>query len=126
MLNYNPRLKPYARRLRGDMTDAEQLLWSRVRGKLISGVQFYRQKPIGNFIVDFYCPKARLVVEVDGAQHFEPEHRRRDAQRTACLARQGLQVLRFDDRQVLQGLDAVLEVIYRAVAGGQEIPPAPL
>ena len=125
MLNYNPKLKPYARRLRGDMTDAEQRLWFSLRRKQVGCVQFYRQKPIGQFIVDFHCPKAALVVEVDGSQHFEPEHRHRDQQRDAYLKRLGLQVLRFDDRQVLQELDAVLEVIYRAVTERAGNPPCP-
>ena len=52
------------------MTDAEKLLWSRIRGKQLKGVHFYRQKTIGNFIVDFYCPKANLVIKLDGGQHY--------------------------------------------------------
>lgn len=69
MLKYNATLKPYARRLRGEMTDAEQKLWSRLRRRQIGSVQFYRQKPLGGYIVDFYAPAIRLVVEVDGSQH---------------------------------------------------------
>ena len=57
MLKYNKHLKEYSGQLRKDMTDAENLLWSKIRGKQLKGCQFYRQKPIGNFIVDFYCPK---------------------------------------------------------------------
>jgi very-short-patch-repair endonuclease len=79
MLKYNPRFKPYARRLRKDMTDAEQKLWKQLRGKQIGGTQFYRQKPLGNVIVDFYSPNAGLVVEVDGSQHLEAEHRSKGA-----------------------------------------------
>ena len=78
MLPYGQNLKSPARELRSGMTDAEQLLWSRVRRKQILGIQFYRQKPIGPFIVDFHAPAAGLVFEVDGGQHFEDEHRRRD------------------------------------------------
>jgi very-short-patch-repair endonuclease len=74
MLKYNPRLKAKARGLRSALTDAEQRLWNRLRRKQILGVQFYRQKPIGNYIVDFYAPAARLVIEVDGAQHAETAH----------------------------------------------------
>ena len=95
MLPYNRNLKQPARQLRSNMTDAERRLWARLRGKQILGVQFYRQKPLGNSIVDFYAPKAHLVIEVDGSQHFELPHRVADAQRTAALAGMGLRVLRF-------------------------------
>jgi very-short-patch-repair endonuclease len=97
------------------MTDSEQLLWYRLRRKQIMGVQFYRQKPIGNYIVDFYAPKASLVVEVDGLQHMEKGHREADLRRDAFLESQGLRVLRFDNLQVLHELDAVVEVIFWVV-----------
>lgn len=63
MLRYNPRLKTRARSLRTNLTDVERHLWNRLRGKQILRVQFYRQKPIGNYIVDFYAPAVRLVIE---------------------------------------------------------------
>ena len=66
MLPYNKNLKNYSKLLRKNMTNAEQLLWSKIKGKRPKGLQFYRQKPIGNSIVDFYCPRARLVIELDG------------------------------------------------------------
>ena len=124
MLKYNPELKENARALRSGMTDCEQRLWSRLRRKQVLGVQFYRQKPIGDYIVDFYAPRASLVVEVDGSQHLEPAQIDHDRRRTAFLESQGLRVLRFDNRQVLQELDGVMEAIYRAVAeaGGLDIP----
>jgi very-short-patch-repair endonuclease len=80
------------------------------------GVQFYRQKPLGNYIVDFYAPRAGLVVEIDGTQHLEEAHAARDAQRDAYLVRQGLLVLRFHTTQILQELDTVVEVIFRVLA----------
>jgi hypothetical protein len=83
MLPYNPGLKPPARSLRRTMTDAERLLWSRVRGKQIGPVQFYRQKPLGGYIVDFQAPKAKLVIEVDGSPHREPENFAKDRKRDA-------------------------------------------
>ena len=116
MLKYNSKLKENARSLRSGMTDCEQRLWSRLRGKQILAVQFYRQKPIGEYIVDFYAPKAKLVVEIDGSQHLEAMQMNHDRQRTVFLESQGLRVLRFDNRQVLQELDGVMEEIYRAVA----------
>ena len=115
MLRYNSRLKSRARLLRTSLTDAERFLWSRLRRKQILGVQFYRQKPIGNYIVDFYAPSARLVIEVDGSQHFEPTQAEKDRRRTAYLSQIGLRVLRYNDRQVLLELDSVLDEIFRAV-----------
>jgi very-short-patch-repair endonuclease len=100
-----------ARELRKNMTDAERLLWSCLRRKQLLGVQFYRQKPIGNFIVDFYAPAAKLVIEVDGSQHMEREHRQRDNVRDEFLSDCDLTVLRFDNRQVLREMDAVVEHI---------------
>jgi very-short-patch-repair endonuclease len=119
MLHYNPRLKTRARLMRSQPTDAEQRLWSRLRRKQILGVQFYRQKTIGNYIVDFYAPSAKLVIEVDGAQHSIGTNAKYDQLRTIDLEQQGLKVLRFDDRQVLMQVESVLEAIYQAV----KIPP---
>ena len=111
MLRYYGKLKFNARQLRKDMTDAEQVIWTRIRRKQLLGVQFYRQKPIGSYIVDFFAPKAKLVVEVDGSQHMATEHARRDRQRDAYLVNLGLSVLRFNRLQVLQETDAVVEII---------------
>ena len=85
MLKYNPKLKTKARSLRAGLTDAEQCLWRRLRRKQILDVQFYRQKPIGNYIVDFYAPAARLVVEVDGSQHVELAQAKYDERRSKYL-----------------------------------------
>jgi very-short-patch-repair endonuclease len=108
---YRKDLKPLARTLRTGMTDAEQRLWQRIRRKQRHGVQFYRQKPLLAFIVDFYCPAAKLVVEIDGGQHIESTHLAKDQMRDAALAGLGLRVLRFDNRQVLLETDAVLAVL---------------
>ena len=116
MLTYNPQLKTKARTLRITLTDAEQRLWERLRRKQILGVQFYRQKPIGNYIVDFYAPAARLVVDVDGSHHhFDLAQARHDKQRSIFLAQQHLTVLRFDDRQVLLQPEIVAEEIFQVV-----------
>ena len=117
MLEYNATLKEPSRNLRSNMTEAEQLLWTRLRRKQLQGVQFYRQKPIGNFIVDFYAPAAGLVIEGDGSQHLEAEHRVRDEHRNNFLAERSLTVLRFDNRQVLCETDAVVEQILRWMSG---------
>ena len=114
MVPYNRRLKTKARSLRRNPTDAELHLWYRLRRKQILGVQFYRQKPIGNYIADFYAPAAKLVVELDGAQHLELGQAKYDAQRTG-IPQHGLKVLRFDDRQGLRQTESVLEAIFQAV-----------
>ena len=116
MLLYNGSLKQHARRLRKNMTNSEQVLWSRLRGKQLLGVQFYRQKPIGDYIVDFFAPKTKLVIEVDGSQHKKGVHASKDKRRDTYLASLGLRVLRFNSRQVLQETDAVLEIIFRTMA----------
>jgi very-short-patch-repair endonuclease len=126
---YNRRLKQFSRALRSNMTDAELRLWQRLRNKQLCGVQFYRQKPLLSFIVDFYCPKAKLVIELDGSQHFEPDHHAKDNKRDESLVGMGLKVLRFDDIQVLRETDAVLEVIYAEVMRRlkqNSNPPGPL
>jgi very-short-patch-repair endonuclease len=71
MLPFNKKLKPFSRNLRNNMTDAERLIWSKIRRKQIGDLQFYRQKNIGHYIiVDFYCPEGKLIVEIDGGQHY--------------------------------------------------------
>jgi very-short-patch-repair endonuclease len=124
MLKYEPRLKFYSRRLRSNMTDAEQLLWRHLRRKQILGVQFYRQKPIGLFIVDFYAPALDLVIELDGGQHFEPEAMKYDQQRDEYLRQQGLCVMRFDNLQVMKETESVLTMIVEFAE--KRNPPNPL
>jgi len=123
MLKYKSKLKNFSRELRRNMTDAEQLLWSRLRRKQLSAVQFYRQKPIGDFIVDFFAPAVGLVIEIDGGQHFEPEHRENDRLRDQSLADLGLLVLRFDNDQVLRETDAVVEEIFKRIEELKGNPP---
>ncbi|OGW74224.1 MAG: hypothetical protein A3J72_07880 [Nitrospirae bacterium RIFCSPHIGHO2_02_FULL_40_19] len=112
MLSYNKSLKQISRNLRRNMTDAETLLWSKLRGKQLKRYQFYRQKIIGNYIVDFYCPKSKLVIEVDGGQHYSAEGKEKDKRRDDYMTREEITVLGFSDREVLGNLDAVLEKIW--------------
>ncbi|NHK97100.1 endonuclease domain-containing protein [Rubrivivax benzoatilyticus] len=100
-----------ARALRQNSTEAERLMWSRLRDRRLAGHKFRRQHPQGPFFADFACLDAMLVVEVDGGQHYEPDAVAADARRTAALQRAGFEVLRFDNRQVLAETDAVLAVI---------------
>jgi very-short-patch-repair endonuclease len=114
VLRYNKNLKPHSRQLRKNMTDAERLLWSKIRGKQLKGLQVYRQKPMDRFIVDFYCPKANLVIELDGGQHYGERIRRRDDLRDRYMKSVGLRVLRFSDREVFENMTGVLEKIWSA------------
>ena len=88
--------------MRKNMTDSERVLWSRLRGKQLFGIQAYRQKPIGEYIVDFFIPKANLVIEVDGSQHLVSENAKKDRGRDAYMKGVGLQVLRFNSVAVLR------------------------
>jgi len=102
------------------MTGAEVRLWNRLRGEQIEGYRFRRQVPMGPYVIDFACLKARLVIEVDGSQHrdaFEREDRR-----TAWLASRGFRVMRFWNTDVLQRTEGVLESIRAALL---EPPPWP-
>jgi len=87
---------------------AEQKLWSRLRSKQILNIQFYRQKTIGNYIVDFYAAKAKIVIELDGSQHQEIFHAQRDAFRDLFLRSSGLSVLRFNNLEVLHNFELCL------------------
>ena len=115
ILHYNSMLKENSRKLRSSQTDAEQLLWSHLRRKQLCEVQFYRQKPLGSYIVDFYAPSAKLVIEVDGSQHFEYSSIKYDNKRNDYLLGLNLKVLRFDNLQVLTSTSNVLEVIHSAI-----------
>jgi len=105
MIHYNKKLKNLARQLRKNMTEAEKLLWSRVRRKQL-GCRFYRQKILGDYIVDFYCPRARLIVEIDGGQHNENKN---DRSRDEWFSNQGLRVIRFWNNDVLRNIEGVIE-----------------
>jgi very-short-patch-repair endonuclease len=102
------------------MTDAELRLWMRLRSEQIDGYRFRRQLPMGPYVVDLVCLKARLVIEVDGGQHAQQSDR--DDRRTAWLASRGFKVLRFWDNDVLQQTDGVVEVIRAALAETPSLP----
>jgi len=111
MIKYSHYLKPISRGLRKPTTETETLLWRHLRLRQIQGVQFYRQKPLGRYIVDFYGPLARLIIEVDGSQHNEPDQLAADAERDAYFNHLGLHGLRFDNLQVRFELEGVLQTI---------------
>lgn len=115
MQPYNKNLKYNARQLRNNMTEAEQKLWLRLRQKQILGLQFYRQKPILNFIVDFYCPAASLIIECDGSQHLNEKGLQYGLVRDQALTQLNLTVLRFNNLQILHELDAVIQTIENVI-----------
>ena len=113
MLSYNKSLKEYSKTLRNNMTDVERLLWSKLKSSQLEGYQFNRQKPIGNYIVDFYCVKANIVIEIDGGQHYTDEGKEKDIIRDKYMVGRGLRVLRFSDTDVLKNIEGIIETILR-------------
>ncbi len=112
---YNQNLKPKSQNLRKNMTDAEITLWLKIKGKQIKNKQFYRQKTIGNYIVDFYSPKAKLIIEVGGSQHYEEAGLKKDKARDEYFKSLGLKVLRFTNIEVLKNIQDVVEKIYNEI-----------
>lgn len=110
---YQPHLKDFAQKNRKSPTPEERKLWYEFLRQ--HTFQFRRQRPFGCYIVDFYCSSARLVVEVDGSQHFSKDGKEWDLNRTAYLNSLGLQVLRFTNRQVQDEFDAVCAAIDSAI-----------
>jgi very-short-patch-repair endonuclease len=110
-LPHNPHLTKYSQSLRCRPTDAERKLWSKLRLKQLKGYQFYRQKVIGNYIVDFCSPALKLVIEVDGSQHYSDEGIAADKIRDRYLEDCGLTVIRFNDYDVLTNISGVVESI---------------
>jgi very-short-patch-repair endonuclease len=111
-----------AKRLRGNMTDAERRLWYRLRAHRFGGVKVKRQVPIGPYVVDFACLSRKLVLEVDGGQHSENEADRIREQR---LQEEGFKVLRFWNNDVLKQTDTLLEMIMVALDGSSQGSPSP-
>jgi very-short-patch-repair endonuclease len=109
------KLRGRAKQLRQDMTDAERIVWHAIRAHRLKRAAFRRQAPIGPYVVDFVCHAAKLVVEVDGGQHFEPRQIAYDARRRAFLASQGYRVLRFNNFDVIRNKAGVVETIASAI-----------
>ena len=103
------------------MTDAERHLWAKIRMKQLKGYQFYRQKPIGDYIVDFFCPRAKLAIEVDGSHHLVGEMIEYDRIKDEYLSSLGLRVLRFTNTDVLTHFEGVVESIEKEII--RENPP---
>jgi very-short-patch-repair endonuclease len=112
MTNVESDLKLRAKQLRNNLTEAERCLWSKIRMRQLEGYRFYRQKVIGNYIADFYCHEARLVIEVDGSQHYSDEGAGNDRQRDDFIRGSGVKVLRFKNDEVIQNTTGVVERIW--------------
>ena len=127
----NPTLKPAAQKLRKDMTKEERHLWYDFLKTF--PVNVHRQKVIGLYIVDFYISQAKIVIELDGSQHYEPEHRQMDAARDEYLAALGLRVLRYSNTDVRERFSATCTDIWNHVfpargphpSFASQMPPSP-
>ncbi len=115
IIPYNPKLKELAKRLRNNSTRSEIKLWGFVKGKQLNGFAFHRQKPIDNFIVDFYCYDLKLVIELDGITHQFEEVQVKDKIKQERLEFLGLTVLRFDDDEVINDINNVMRVIEKYI-----------
>src|SRR3990167_484081 len=109
IIPYNTKLKEVARRLRKSGTLSEVLLWRYLKKKQMCGYDFDRQKPIDNYIVDFFCNELMLAIEIDGESHYGNE--KKDEKRQQKIENNGIEFLRFDDLKVVHNLDGVLKKI---------------
>lgn len=113
-----PEVERAARRLRRQLTPAEERLWAAPQGKRLGGLKFRLQHPVGYFVLDFYCPSRKLVVEVDGPVHADPGQAIQDDLRTEHLAAYGCRVVRVTNEEIFDDLDDVLERISRLATDG--------
>ena len=113
-----------ARRLRKDETFAEKRLWEQLRNRTLDGHKFARQSPVGPYIADFMCRTSRLIVEADGATHATAAEIERDRARTDYLEAEGYRVLRFQNEEILNGMDEVLTIIRSTLARVPSPPPS--
>jgi very-short-patch-repair endonuclease len=113
-VKYNdPKFTNFRKDLRNNSTSTEACLWFYLKQKKIEGRKFTRQKSIGNFIIDFYCPEEKLAIELDGEQHFWEEGMNRDIQKTNFLESQGVIVLRFENKWVFEDIGFILSEIQK-------------
>ena len=103
--------KTFRKQLRNSLTAAEAVLWKFLQRRQLEGKKFRRQISIGRYIVDFYCPECRLVIELDGERHFSITIDEHEAERTKFLEEQGLKVIRFENKELRENIDGVLQMI---------------
>lgn len=119
VLPYKPHLEELARQLRRNSTLSEVLLWKELKGKQMLGYDFHRQKPIDEFIVDFYCPALHLAIEIDGESHMFKEEK--DRERQLGLEKFGIAFLRFDDLDVKFQMSKVLDTIHEWIQHNERV-----
>ena len=107
----NSKLKERRKELRRQQTPSEAKLWSELRGEKFHNLKFYRQYSVGYYILDFYCPKKKLAIELDGSHHFSQNEALYDQERTLYLNAAGIEVLRFQNQDIENNLTAALEKI---------------
>ena len=115
-----------AKKLRANTTPHERILWRAQKELPIEGTHFRRQAPIGRYVVDFFCPAKRLIIELDGGHHNDDATAKRDSERQAWLEKEGYRVIRFWNSDVTGDLNAVLERIYVELYGSREAEAIPL
>jgi len=113
------------RKLRKNSTEAERLLWSKLRNKQLLGLKFYRQYGVGNYITDFYCHTLKLVIELDGGQHYTDSGTMSDKVREDFMSSHGIRTLRFSNNDILTNIDGVLDFLYMTISKKLELPPTP-
>lgn len=121
----NRRLLRFARELRKGSTDAERKLWSILRGRRLASFKFRRQHRVGGYILDFYCVRCRVAIELDGGQHNDPAVAQYDAHRTQSLNELGIRVLRFWDDDMLRDAPIIAEEIFRILGEQKHFLPSP-
>lgn len=109
-----------AKKLRSNTTPHERILWRALKELPVSGTHFRRQAPIGPYVVDFFCPAAHLIIELDGGHHNDDETAERDRARQLWLEREGYRVIRFWNSEIAGDLNAELERIYVELYGSRE------
>lgn len=108
----NHKLKDFRKSLRSNSTNAEKTLWNKLRKKQLAGYRFQRQYSVNNYILDFYCPKKRLGIELDGGHHAESDQALYDDIRTKSISKYGIKVIRFWNIDIYNRIDKVLETIF--------------
>ena len=127
IIPYNPKLKELARQLRNNSTKAEVFLWQKIKRRQYYGYDFHRQKPIDNYILDFFCNELMLGIEIDGYSHEVVEVYKKDVVKEEKIKSLGISLLRFTDNQIFNDMDNVLRAIEAFIlefedVNGRDIP----
>jgi very-short-patch-repair endonuclease len=125
IIPYNPKLKKLARELRNDSTKAEIFMWKMLKGKQLYGYDFHRQKPLDNYIVDFFCQELMLAIELDGFSHLFSEVYQKDQKKEKILNQLGVTVLHFWDEEVFNDTDNVFRIIEDYIYEYEKTYPRP-